>query len=334
MRRIAAATVLACVLALALAATASAKTGDWSPCEKAGDAVIVEVSGATCDEARAVATALTGVAAPDVEGVLRAQGWAPLRAAANSFEESYELFALRDRAALWIRRRGESPDIDGWTAGRELLFARAALVGGAPPPPGSALCTSSFVIRLGDHLGGLSAGHCGDVTKRRTTLRRNAALRRPPQPGLVLGSVRRNLERARTRARRLDALVLPVPSGAGRPSAPVVDRGIVGAPWFVIGSARPTLGREVCFTGRTTGPDQCGRIVRSYPGTGGLPCTSITADLGDSGAPVYTAPAADGSVRAVGIATLVFGFLQSMCFTPVQPVLDALHATLVTAPAA
>lgn len=38
------------------------------------------------------------------------------------------------------------------------------------------------------------------------------------------------------------------------------------------------------------------------------------------------------SLRAVGIATLVFGFLQSMCFTPIEPVLDALNATLVTTP--
>jgi hypothetical protein len=318
---------------LVLAAPASARVGDYTPCQKTGDAIIVEVSVATCDEALAVATALTGVAPGDVEGVLRAQGWTPLRVAANGFDESYEIFALRNRAALWIRRRGEAPDIDGWGAGRELLFAREALVGGAPPPAGAALCTSSFLIRLGDHLGGLSAGHCGSLTKKRTTLRRNAALRRPPQPGLVLGSVRRNLERPRSRARRLDALLLPVPSGPGRPSSPVVDRGILGAPWFVVGSAQPKLGRAVCFTGRTTGPDQCGEIVRSFPGTGGLPCTTITADLGDSGAPVYTAPGADGSVRAVGIATLVFGFLQSMCFTPIEPVLDALHATLVTAPA-
>jgi hypothetical protein len=37
-------------------------------------------------------------------------------------------------------------------------------------------------------------------------------------------------------------------------------------------------------------------------------------------------------VRAVGIANIVFGFLQSMCFVPLQPTLDALDATLVTAP--
>ena len=37
-------------------------------------------------------------------------------------------------------------------------------------------------------------------------------------------------------------------------------------------------------------------------------------------------------MRAVGVTTLVFGLLQSMCFTPIGPVLDALDAELVTAP--
>gem|GEM_PF-4494854 len=39
-------------------------------------------------------------------------------------------------------------------------------------------------------------------------------------------------------------------------------------------------------------------------------------------------------MRAVGIAMLVAGIFQTMCFTPVEPALDALHAQLVTAPAA
>jgi hypothetical protein len=323
------ATLLAVIAVLATAATARAQVGDYASCEKVGDAVIVEVSAASCDEARAVATALTGVPAGNVETVLRAQGWTPLRAAATRLDDSYDLFAVRGRAAVWIRRRGDAPDLDGWMAGRELLFARGQLVAGAPPPRGAAVCTSAFLIRLAGHLGGLSAAHCAGTSKAKKTLRRNAALRRPPQAGIVLGSVRRNL----ARTRRLDGLVLPVPSGPGRPSAAVIDRGILGSPWFVIGSARPLLGRQVCFTGRTSGVDQCGRIVRSYPGTGGLPCTTITGREGDSGSPVYTPPGADGSVRAVGIATLVFGLLQSMCFTPVEPMLDALHATLVTAPA-
>ncbi len=318
------------LLATAASAGAQAPAGEYAHCEKTGDAILLDVSVATCEEARALATTLTGVPAANLESVLASAGWTPLRAAATGFQDAYDLVATRGLAALLIRRPGEAPDLDGWMAGRELVFARGRLVPGAPAPDGSAVCTSAFLIRLGTHSGGLSAGHCAGVTKRRTTRRRNAALRRPPQPGIVLGGVRRNLYRF-TRSRRLDALVLPVPSGAGRPSAAVVDRGLFSPPWFVRGTARPLLGRRVCYTGRTSGADQCGRIVRSYPGTR-LPCTTITAREGDSGGPVYTAPASDGTVRAVGVTTLVFGLLQSMCFTPIEPVLDALNATLVSAP--
>lgn len=240
------AVLLATMLPLIVAATASAQTAGYTACPKAGDAMIVDVSGATCEEARAVATELAGVAAADVEAVLRAQGWAPLRAAPTGYEESYDLFATRGRAALFLRRRGPAPDLESWTAGRELVFSPRPLVGANAAPRGSASCTS-------------------------------------------------------------------------------------GPPSFVAGSARPQLGRPVCLTGRTSGIDRCGRIIRSYPGTGGIPCTTILASPGDSGSPVYTIPGVDGTVRAVGIAVLVFGPFQSMCFEPIGPVLRALKATLVTA---
>lgn len=320
--------LLASMLLLGVAASASAQAPRYTACPKAGDAMIVDVGGATCEEARAVATALAGVAAADVETVLRGQGWAPLRAAPTGYEESYDLFATRGRAALFLRRRGAAPDLESWTAGRELVFSRRPLVGGQTAPRGSASCTSGFLIRLGRRLGGLSAGHCAGLTKKRTTLRRNGALRDTRQVRLVLGGVQRNLWRKR---RGRDVLVLPAPSGPGRPVAPVVDRGILGPPSFVAGSARPQLGRQVCLTGRTSGIDRCGRIIRSYPGTGGIPCTTILASPGDSGSPVYTMPGVDGTVRAVGIAVLVFGPFQSMCFEPIGPVLRALRATLVTA---
>lgn len=313
---------------LACAASANAQAGEYTHCDRAGDAIFVDVSGATCDEARALATALAAVPGANIEGALVAAGWTPLRVAATEAQNAYDVIATRGLATLLIRRPGAAPDVDGWMAGRELVFARGALVPGAPAPKGAAVCTSGFLILLAGHPGGLSAGHCANLTKKGTTLRRNAALRRPPQPGIVLGGVRRNLMR---RARKLDALVLPVPSGPGRPSAAVIDRGLFNPPWFVRRTARPVLGRRVCYTGRTSGADQCGRIVRSFPGTR-LPCTTITAREGDSGGPVYTAPAADGTVRAVGITTIVFGLLQSMCFTPIEPVLDALNAKLVTYP--
>jgi hypothetical protein len=167
-------------------------------------------------------------------------------------------------------------------------------------------------------------------------VRRNTGLRRPPQPGIVLGTVRRIL----TRTAPLDALVLPVPRGADRTAVPVVDRGVARPPHPVAGTAALTPGRRVCFTGRTSGPDRCGRLR----GAGARPaerllslqaglvvrCTTVRAAPGDSGGPVYTAPRADGSVRAVGIVTLVVGRSQRMCFTPLAPVLDRLDARLAT----
>jgi len=329
--------LLAVAAVLAVAATASAQAGEYTPCGPGPGATAVAVSGATCDEALAVAAALAAAPVDATETVLRAAGWAPLRARATDDEAAYDLTATRGLATLLIRRSGPAPDLDGWTAGRELILSRGRLVGGAPVPKGTVLCTSAFLIRVSGHAGGLSAAHCGGRRSDGTTQRRNAGLRRPPQPGIILGRVRRNLARTQP----LDALVLPVPSGPGRPSAAVINRGAFSPPWFVAGSARPLTGRRVCFTGRTSGVDQCGRITGDFhgmfPRTRGrflrprLRCTTITAREGDSGGPVYTVPRRDGTVRAVGITTLVYGLLQTMCFTPLEPVLDALHATLVTA---
>jgi hypothetical protein len=322
-----------------LVASAAATPGEYTACPVAGDATALGVSAATCDDARAVATALAAAPTTDPAAVLRAAGWIPLRAITTAGVDGYDLVATRGRATVRIHRGGPAPDLDGWSAGRELVFSRGRLVGGGAVPPGSVLCTSSFLVTLRGHPGGLSAAHCGGLRKDGTTQRRNAAMRRAPQPGIVLGSVQRNVERTKP----LDALVVPIPSGPDRPSASVVDRGAMHAPWFITGVAQPTPKRRVCFTGRTSGIDQCGlivsgsssvtnRVASRLAGTH-VVCTSITAREGDSGGPVYTAPAADGSVRAVGITTLVFGLLRTMCFTPLQPVLDALHARLVTAPA-
>ncbi len=318
-------TLAALAITLAVSVPAAARNGSYTRCPAAGDATIVKVSRAGCEEAGAVAAALAAAPERDDAAILRAAGWAPLHAGPVEGAGTYDLVATRGRAALRIRRPGEAPDLDGWAAGRELLFSRRTLVGGRRAPSDAVLCTSAFLVRLGSHTGGLSAAHCAGLRRDGTTHRRNAALRRPPQPGIVLGRVQRNLER-----RRLDALVLPVPSGAGRPSASVVERGVGRPPWFVAGTARPLLGRRVCFAGRTSGHDRCGRIVRSYPGTR-LPCTTITAREGDSGGPVYTRPRSNGTVYAVGITTLVFGLLQKMCFTPLKPVLKALRGRLVTA---
>jgi hypothetical protein len=48
---------------------------------------------------------------------------------------------------LRLRRDGATPDLDGFAAGRELVFARPRIVGGAPIPDGAAVCTSAFLVR-------------------------------------------------------------------------------------------------------------------------------------------------------------------------------------------
>ena len=124
---------------------------------------------------------------------------------------------MRDGAALRLRRPGAAPDLDGWEAGRELIFARPRIVGGQPVPKGAAVCTSAFLVRMpGGALGGLSAAHCGGLRKDRTVHRRYVGLRRPPQPGIVLGRVRQIL----TRSKPLDALVVPVPTFSNRSAVP------------------------------------------------------------------------------------------------------------------
>ena len=335
--RAATALIVLAALALGVAPARARADADYSSCGAVGEATIVQVSGAGCAEATDLATKLVAEPADGAASVLRAAGWSPLRAAPTDDKAAHDLVAVRAGSAVRIRRPGVGPDLDGWAAGRELLFARARLVGGKPVPRGAALCTSAFLVRMpGGSLGGLSASHCGGTRKDGTVQRRNAALRRPPSPGIVLGRVQRNVERSKP----LDALVLPIPSGANRPITAVVDRGVTRPPWRVVGTAAPSGGRRVCYTGRTTGVDQCGEIVgerarraeRLLSIFSGIVvrCTSITAHEGDSGGPVYTRPAADGTVRAVGITTLVVGDRARMCFTPISPVLGALRATIVT----
>ena len=326
------------VLAGAAPAAAQVPATEYTRCEPLGQAAIIDVSVATCDEARAAAAAVLAAPAADAGGALRAAGWSPLRALVAPGDEGHDLVATRARGALRIRRPGPPPDLDGWSAGRELLFSRRDLVPGARAPSDAVVCTSAFLVRLASgRLGGLSASHCGGTRRDRTVQRRSTALRRPPQPGVLLGRVVRNVARSRP----LDALLLPVPGGDDRTASAVVDRGITRPPLTVAGVARPFSGRRVCFSGRTSGIDRCGEILgaRARPAerllgvlSGAVVrCTSIRARQGDSGSGVYSAPRPDGSVRAVGIAVIVIGSRSRMCFTPLLPVLDALNAELVTA---
>ena len=334
--------ILAAALALAAAPAAQAQDAVGSyvyvPCAAVGDASDVEVIGASCGEAEALATAIVAAPIAGERDVLLAAGWTPLRARSSDDRGSHDLVAIRGAATLRIHRAGAAPDIDGWEAGRELVLARKRLVKGRPIPLPAVLCTSSWLVRLANgRLGGLTAAHCGGLRRDGAVERRYAGLRRSPQPLIILGRVKRIL----TRSRPLDALLLPVPSGAGHSREPVVNRGATRPPWRVAGVGQPTAGRQVCFTGRTSGVDQCGRIqdasksraellVSVFAGTL-VRCTTMRAQPGDSGGPVYTAPRADGTVYAIGITALAVGDTAAMCFTPIAPVLRGLGARLVVA---
>ncbi len=311
----------------------------YERCETVGEASVVGAVGATCAEAEAVAARVVAEPTVAAGATLKAAGWTPLRAQSTGDGTAYDLVAVRGGDALRLRRPGPAPDLDGWEAGRELIFARPKIVGGQPVPKGSALCTSAFLVRMpGGALGGLSAAHCGGLRKDRTVHRRYVGLRRPPQPGIVLGRVRQIL----TRSRPLDALVVPVPTFSNRSAVPVIDRGVSRPPWIVTGTKSPVASERVCFSGRTSGIDRCGHMVgrgarraeRALSILAGtvVRCTTVKAAQGDSGGPVFTAPDERGRTRALGITTLILLESRQMCFTPIIPVLDGLNARLVTAP--
>lgn len=325
----------------ALPGQARAQAGEYTDCPAIAGSDLVSVAATSCEEVTPLVTALLAQPPENEPSVLAGAGWSAVRAAPVEGADEHDLVAIHGPALLRVRRPGAPPDLDGWEAGRELLFARAALVGGQPlPKRGAALCTSSFLIRLrGGQLGGLSAAHCGGLRSDGTIQRHNAALRRPPQPGIGLGRVLRIV----LRSKPLDALVLRVPSGANRPASAVVERGIDEPPWRIVATAQPRSGRAICMAGRTSGPDRCGRILGaeahraerylSAQARRKVRCTSIVAAPGDSGGPIYTAPRPDGTVRAIGIATLIIPLAGNrMCFTPINPVLKALGARLVPPP--
>jgi hypothetical protein len=318
----------------AAAPSVAGAAGGYTSCPSPALAELVFVARVGCAEVVPVINGLVAQPVADTSAALRAAGWSPVRAVQTT-PTAFDIVAMRGRGVLRVRRLGPAPDLDGWAAGRELLFAPTVLIGGRPIPRGSALCTSSFLVQWHGTLNGLTAGHCGGLRRNGSLERPYAALRRPPQPGIPLGRVRAVV----TRHAPFDALVLFVPGGPTRTALPIVDRGITRPPWIVGGFARPESGRRVCFTGRSSGPDHCGRIAGHSALSTQLGvilqlgvivfCTDIPAKAGDSGGPVYTPGRADGTVDAVGLVTVIGGPRQRMCFTPLAPVLNRLSAALI-----
>lgn len=319
---------LLAALALLLAAPAAAHADrSYTGCDPD-----LDVARISCGEAAPVAAAAR--ASGDDVAALRRKGWLPLRA--RTTRGRSEVVAVRRTAVLRYRSDGPLPDVLAAYAGRELLFSNQRLVGGQPVRGEASTCTSGFPVRQGSLVRLLSAGHCAADEETGSIDRRYSALRRRPQPGVVLGTVRRSLF-VRT---SLDALLLRTLPDRG--AAPFIDRGATRPPWAVVGTARPTAGRRACFTGVTSGIDQCGSIagrsgdaaeayLRRFVGAR-VECTTLRARPGDSGGPVFTAPRADGTTFALGTSTLVIGERSRLCFTPIAPVLDAFDARLVVAP--
>jgi hypothetical protein len=193
---------------------------------------------------------------------------------------------------------------------------------------GASACTAAWIVRRGGRLFGLTAGHCARRSEIAVRVRGlDAPPRRPLGPVVWNGDARGGP----------DALAFAVGSATVNQA---VERG-TKLPWTVTGW-RPTAaqrsGLRVCFSGRTTGRERCGTVVqpRFRRGRRRLVCTDLRLRDGDSGGPVYTAPA-DGAVEALGIVTgsrtNIPPFTHGEgCYTPIQGILSAFGATLPAGP--
>ncbi len=152
-------------------------------------------------------------------------------------------------------------------------------------------------------------------------------------PRRTLGGIAWNADRGKGP----DALAFPIDY---TPVNQAVQRGSK-LPWTVTGWRRTSAqrnGLRVCFTGRTTGEERCGKITkRKYKGgRRRLVCTDLDFKAGDSGGPVYTAPSG-GAVEAVGIVKGSRANLPPIahgegCYTPIETILDTFGATLPAGP--
>ena len=184
-------------------------------------------------------------------------------------------------------------------------------------------CTASWVLQpaAGPPVG-LTAGHCR------------------PESFIEAAPVLRS-------GKRLGDILVKDPAGLdagtfsldpGIPVAQQVERGerlpLTAVGW--VRSADQHRGDRVCFAGRSTGADQCGKIVKRYSLVShSLTCTDIEDHQGDSGGPVYT-PGENGTTRAVGIVAVAvrkgLSGHRKMCYVPIEPILDALGARFPAGP--
>lgn len=291
-------------------------------------ALLISVRGSIgCDELRGELAAV--LLAPDERVALEVRGWRVLRV--HRFRADgvglHQVWAAQGGKRISYVRRGSQLRLGRsvYRAGQSLGFPRTGTT-----------CTSAFVLRLpvDGTLLGLTAGHCSSYpffsasgvfetenVDRVIGFRRTRAVLGPAVSNAYAGGD------------GPDAMQFAL-HGAGL-AAQEVDRGN-RAPRRVIGvlpQNRQRKGRAVCFTGITSGIDQCGRIhgQSTFPNPVPVICArGVRSRDGDSGGPVYTRPNRRGEVRAVGVLsrTSVGGLGRDMCYTPIQTILERFGAEL------
>ena len=187
-------------------------------------------------------------------------------------------------------RGAASPDLDGSIAVACVLLAPPAHRRRRAPRRLDAL---HVVVchPAGAPQGRLTAARCaGGSKKTGTTQHGDGALAdRPARDGSWAACA----ATCAPRRSRWSALMLPVPSTPSSPSGAAIDRALAPA-MIVRGKASPPVVAGCAAPAWRAAPTTA-RIVRSFPGAGRLPCTTITAREADGGSPVYPEPAANGA---------------------------------------
>jgi hypothetical protein len=299
-----------------------------------------------CDEFRRLIVEV--LLAPDELVALRSAGWrvTKIDRLRVSRVRLHQVHARRGGQRLLYVRRGRDPVASDFDAGRPYRPGQDLGFYRSPGEPDRRFaCTSGYVLRqpLTGTLYGLTAGHCSrypffDAGGRfQTEDAERVDLYLGKRRRTALGSVISNHELL---PQGPDALLFAL--YRVRWAAQEIDRGH-GDPHRVVGllpTHRQRKGQVVCFTGRTTGSDRCGRIYTRIPreprpgdhGWRRVTCARVKGTEGDSGGPVYTRPDKRGEVRAVGIVTAtraIFG-RGDLCFTPIEAILIATGAELPT----
>jgi hypothetical protein len=248
----------------------------------------------------------------------------------------HQLWAVKGQRRIIYVRPGSDARVDQF--GQKRVYRPAQELGfyrSSGEPDKAWGCTGGYVLRILGTAFGLTAGHCsryplvppGGVWETEFAERQDVFLGHRRRQ--ALGSVIAN---ANLGENRPDAFVFAldqIPQAAQH-----IDRGSL-TPLRVSGwlpTRRHRKGMVVCFSGRTSGMQRCGRVYeRVLEGRRRVVCAHVTTTGGDSGGPVYTRPR-EGAVKAVGIvmASRVFFGRGDLCYTPIQTILDAFGAELPT----